>query len=709
MRFSSLSMRNFRSLAHADLTLSSFVCTVGHNNAGKSSMLMALSLFRSGSRLNQTDYYDPDQDVVFTVTIEGIDDNALERIGVHADRISDIVVDGTLTLVRRYDTNGSSSLNCLRPVPTDERFHEEHVTAILKGKKGKELQEVVKYSFPELKDEVERTKPTTQKSCKELIDGFIESLPANHLSLRESALPSGIPNSIDNLLPEVVYIPAVKDATDEVKTKEASSFGKIIKVLLDLVEGVEQLQNIADSFSDLHRLLNKITDDDGNVTDDRIEEVRRIEERVQGFIREQFRNVNVEIQIPPPDLKTIFSGARIFLDDGVRGEVDSKGDGLKRAVTFALLRTFVEMRREQNALQQEEVPHNQPRYLFLFEEPELYLHPNAQRILYDALREISTEHQVCVSTHSPFFFSAADSGTYIRLRKDAHGSNGQPPSSEALHINLVDSLSVKDSFQIICYENNNAAFFCDRVVLVEGDCDIIYLKHLARTLKPEWDFDRRNISIVKVGGKGSFHRYREFFRSFDVEVRIVADLDAVTDQFDKLGVSNTDTLEVRNKLIQSIDKLVEESEPHELSRSQLKEITHKRTFRERYDRCKAIAAAIADGATPSVDEVKEFSELFAQEADYLRRKVLAEHESLVEAKEHLLTLLRDEGIVVLSKGAIEEYYPDGVVGDDKPSRALSACQLFTTTEHVRSLCGEISCGDGSRRSELDLVFECLFG
>lgn len=383
-------------------------------------MLMALSLFRSGSALKPSDFYDSQQDIVLEVTLDGIDDQALDRIGVHADRIRDLVVDERLTLIRRYGTDGKSKLNCRRQVPKEPRFADSVVAELLKGKKRKALLDAVKEAFPELQARIDEDKPTSQASCRQLIEELAASLPPESMELREVDLPTGIPTSVDQLLPEVVYIPAVKDATDEVKTKEASSFGKIIKVLLDLVENVEQLQDIASSFSTLHGLLNRSVDDEGGVTDTRLVDVRRIEECVQGYIREQFRDVNVEIEIPPPDLKTIFSGARIWLDDGVRGEVESKGDGLKRAVTFSLLRTFVEMKREQHSRKQQTDTHP-PRYLFLFEEPELYLHPNAQRILYDALREIASDHQVCVCTHSPYFFSASDSGTYIRLRK------GKPP------------------------------------------------------------------------------------------------------------------------------------------------------------------------------------------------------------------------------------------------------------------------------------------
>jgi len=58
----------------------------------------------------------------------------------------------------------------------------------------------------------------------------------------------------------------------------------------------------------------------------------------------------------------------------MKSSIDYKGDGLKRAVTFALLRTYVE---QKNTFKESD----NSKFLFLFEEPELYLHPKAQRIL----------------------------------------------------------------------------------------------------------------------------------------------------------------------------------------------------------------------------------------------------------------------------------------------------------------------------------------
>jgi len=49
---------------------------------------------------------------------------------------------------------------------------------------------------------------------------------------KDLILPTGFWNSIKPLLPEPILIPAVKDITDDVKTTESATFGKLLGVYL---------------------------------------------------------------------------------------------------------------------------------------------------------------------------------------------------------------------------------------------------------------------------------------------------------------------------------------------------------------------------------------------------------------------------------------------------------------------------------------------
>lgn len=707
MYYSLLRVRNFRSIRKSDLSLSPFVCAVGHNNSGKSSLLMAMSLFRSGSSLKSSDFYDHNDDIVIEATIEGVTADALRVIGEsHREKLMPFIEGGKLTLVRRYPAgSGKSSLRCFKRMPKDARFTDDSISEVLRGS-GKALRESFESEYPELVSHLESgNKP--QKYFKEVLRQHIATLDPDDLELVETALPSGIDQSVTDLLPEVIFIPAVKDVRDELKMSESASFGKIISVLMDMIKGSDDFKAIEASFSDLDAMINRQVTSDGATQDNRLEEVRTIENTVGRYVREQFRDVAVSIEIPPPSVKDVFRNAKIILDDGVPGDVDSKGDGVKRAVTFALLRTFVDLRNKHRQEPEVDMTTEHGHFLFLFEEPELYLHPNAQRVLFDALVQIASDHQVCVCTHSPYFFSPEDSGTFLRLRKSPPDTgNSSPPATEILPLHLHDNLSVKDLYQILCYENNSAAFFCDRVVLVEGDCDVIYLQHVAKMLNSKWDFQRRNVAVVKIGGKGSFSRYRTFFQECGVDVKIVADLDTLVDQFTKLNASKVAGRQ-HSELLQIADGLADHEVP-ELSPHEKRDIVRSRTFQENYDRLRAAAFAWNDNKQVASEDLPEIDAMFGRERDQTRRKLLAEASQLEPDKLKLLATLRQEGIYVLSRGAIEQYYPDDVTGPDKPSRAICACEKVSCRDEALRCSSKLEDERNSTMTELELIFSGIF-
>ena len=137
MKLSHLRVSNYRGLRDVSIPLSSFVCITGENNSGKSSVLQALSLFLSGSALKSTDYFDPTNVLSIAVTLSDITPNDLELlVAEHRGRIAGLVVDGRLTLVRTYRTDGKSNLGYFGLVPKAPRFRAENVASLVAGKKS---------------------------------------------------------------------------------------------------------------------------------------------------------------------------------------------------------------------------------------------------------------------------------------------------------------------------------------------------------------------------------------------------------------------------------------------------------------------------------------------------------------------------------------------------------------------------------------------
>ena len=702
MNFEHLSVENYKGLRKIECNLSEFVCAVGENNAGKSSLLQALLLFVNGTKLSKTEFFEPENEILIKVRLAGVTDEILSVLtDEQRTKIEPYVSSEKIELARRYAIDGTSKLRVVTLVPIEPKYNAEKIDSLFKGKKGKENGDVLLTYYSEATSPEESANVTTQKAAKEIIERYITNMPDDKLKMNDIPLPTGIDNSIRALLPEPVYIPAVKDLTDDLKTKESASFGKLLNILLDVIE--DDLTDAVETFENLRKKLNRVVNEDGSISDDRMDRVIAIESTIQKNLQETFRNVSIELEIPPPEIKTILSNATIVADDGVRGPVDNKGDGFKRAITFSILRSYVQLSQDiswkKNADKTKAV---RKKFLFLFEEPELYLHPRAQNILYDALSLISERHQVIVTTHSPFFFSAEETTTFIKLKKTQIDEYPKPVG-ECLSIDLTD-VAEKDKFQLISFESSNLAFFSDRIVLVEGDSELIVLPHIAQLLDARWDFKSTSTNLIKISGKGGFKRYSDFFSRFNVEVAIITDLDILVEGFEKLEPSKH-TKELREQLLKDIDLIIDnENKLPEPNNRLLKEELQRNRAQSLY---KDICTARTSGDHNSVCNLLD--ELFVFERTKPRMEILkdASRTEILDKKRQLLSELRNQNVYVLEKGAIEAYYPSSVIGADKPTKAQCLCNIVKTKEAVCSLCDEIE-SHGVKTPELEAIFQGIF-
>lgn len=722
MQLTQLSITNYKALRDVTIPLSRFGCLIGENNSGKSSFLQALSLFFSGSKLATSHFFDESQPIRIAVTFEDINEADLARlIEEHRTRVAGIIRDGCLVLVRVYTTDGKSTLLYNTLTPTDDRFSAERISELVaRQRAGQTFVDRVTATFPELLGIVDTT--MNQDAVKQKVQELADSLPDAQKIATDHPLPTGIDRSIIPMLPDPIYIPAVKDLADDIKTTESTPFGKILAILLQAVE--PKLPNAQELFDELNSKLNRVYRPDGTVVDERLDEVKLIESTVEKYVRESFSDVALRIMIPPPELKTVFSSARIYANDGVDGLIDSKGDGLRRAIIFSILRSYVELKvrlapvptTSEGAVLTAEAtqPQIQPApatYLLLFEEPELFLHPKAQHILFDALKVFAGEHHVLVTTHSPMFFGPGATETFVKLRKVYDAATALKPFTQVQPVDLSD-MNAKDQFQIICFENNNAAFFADIVILVEGDSDYLVMPHIARTLDPSWDVSKKPFVFARITGKGNIRRYREFFVRFGIRVPVIADLDLLIDGFEHISPDDA-VKTARDKLLEKVDELIA-PDTDDPTTKDAKDAHESGELRGRYRRFLQYQSDLEAGKC-TLDDFKQVAEAFfawRRKSDRLAVLKTSSDEHLLKLKWHLLEMLRAIDVYVLERGAIEQYYPDTITGADKPSRAQRFCAEVVNRQAILNCCGEQEFErDGTRvnEKELNLIFKGIFG
>ena len=673
MRISKIHIENFRGLKEIDLTPSQMNCIIGENNAGKSTALLAINLFLNGTKISESDYYDKSKEIFIDITFSDLNENDLNKISdeENRSRIQNIIKNNTISFRRKYKLDFTSDLLCYKKIPIDTIYNANWITNELKGKKSAEIKALMRDTYqlpPDIASSI-----STQTGAREKIEELIENLPEDKFQYGWENLPTGFSNTVTPMFPEPIYIPAVKDFSDETKTKESTSFGKLIKILFKQIEQSPEFLDIKNSFEKLNKMLNRqlIKDEDGteSTLDERLPSLKLLEAEIEKVFQESFSQIKLELEIPNPEVKQIFNSTQILIDDGIKTTIDYKGDGVKRTLVFSILRTYVEKLNSDN---------QNTDYIFLFEEPELYLHPNGQRILYNVLEKLSLKDQVFVTTHSPNFFSATAKETcFIKIYKEFSCT---PPSSKAKEINFVQNSSYKDAFQIICYENSTPAFFSKKVLLVEGDSDLIFLKGLSKFINESYCFEKTNIPIIRINGKMNTKRFYDFYKHFDIEVYSLLDLDILIDGFDKLELvkNNSELQDLRNNLLNKLDQICEEQDiESRIKGSMISEHVKKRSWQEKYTRLKELAYKVKNKEEIEDIELQEIDELFEFETNNKRREALKLSETFyLDEKIQLINRLYDLGYFVLNLGAIEAYYPELTSGEDKPSKALNALKII---------------------------------
>jgi predicted ATP-dependent endonuclease of OLD family len=153
------------------------------------------------------------------------------------------------------------------------------------------------------------------------------------------------------------------------------------------------------------------------------------------------------------------------------------------------------------------------------EDPELHLHPHAQRLLFEILQEYGDNKQLFVITHSPLFIDVKRIDSLILIREGRGGTTVKhlpenyfsPEEQSKLEKNLD--------------AESKEIFFSRGVLLVEGETEKGALPTFAKSLSS--DFDKNGFSVVWVGGKDNLEIFMKVLEGFEIPYMVACDKDAI--------------------------------------------------------------------------------------------------------------------------------------------------------------------------------------
>lgn len=328
----------------------------------------------------------------------------------------------------------------------------------------------------------------------------------------------------------------------------------------------KHLQKIVDSDTEMNQKKNDFEATVNTATSKVLEE-----SKLQSFIElirknysTNLRNDNCVVEFGLPNYEDIF--LKMLFKIGLNGNtenlipIDHFGDGFISMFVMAVIQSIAESNTEDKCL-------------FLFEEPESFLHENHQEYFYKSVLCGLAEkgHQVIYTTHSDKMIDPFDTKGLIRLEMDEHNQTVKKYNDvgefnyEQVDVETGELINYSKFNEFIktIEPNLNRILFSKKVILVEGPNDVLVYKFaISKTVLESFQHDENitdkikyadtflnfeNISIVCHHGKTTALYLIELCKHFEVDYFVINDWDFEQDDLNIDMINDFDSLEELKK------------------------------------------------------------------------------------------------------------------------------------------------------------------
>lgn len=551
MKLYYLKIEGFRRHICTEVYFSDATFLIGENNIGKSSVLAAIKyLLNDTKKIPDEEFFccneNPDNNankIVLTAEFRNLPEESKSWVGFkgrvlpyEVDKGSDetglrIIYRKTFEIGNDYIVELRQHVRTLKPCFENCKTLRDYINAGLD-------EEIINDKF----NSIDKDKSLNRKNQGMIYE--IEDLYDFDDEEEEwFKNPGGIPGNVLCRLPKFLLIPA-QDKTQEL----SGNSGTLISTLNELFSDVrDESENYKKAQVYLDKLALELDPNDEN------SEFGKMMSELNNILCDVFPQSGIcaETKLSDSD-KAIKPQFTITMHSNVTTPVSLQGTGMIRAAVFALLR-YKTIRDNKRVKKNGSIIRPT---IIGFEEPEIYLHPNAAHQLRDTIYELadSDVNQIVCTTHSPYMIDLSQKPSQVLnnlfLNKISvsdedliEGIKAYPFNTTKAFKNLQDNDKTYVKMILKIDDYISKVFFAQKVLIVEGDTEDIVLKE---TIKRMPDIVKKDIQsnwqIVKARGKAAIISLVKYLRCMGIEPIVIHDEDADVDNAKKFNQPILDAL-----------------------------------------------------------------------------------------------------------------------------------------------------------------------
>jgi putative ATP-dependent endonuclease of OLD family len=529
MKLVRFEVRNFKGIEHANLRWDDILVLIGDNNCGKSSVIQALALFLSGSGVKDELLFrnkctDEQRAIELTGEFTGLTDKEKQNKAVQGR------MNGEKWILKK-------KFWCVADEEGGDEKWKEMYFSFSPTESFKEWPDATTSwtKFPESYQQIIAALPNKgPKPNQASLEALKKLLKEQKPELVEVSAADWVQNpggggnwksNANSVLPKHIWVTAVHDAADSLGSKNTTAYGQLLGLIIE--KKLMLRPELAELKTKLESTLNLIGMDDGDPTK-QAQEIRNVQDQINKRLDAVISGV-VSIHIDPLEIPDVILPSTYLLvrdhKDAIATRAEHHGHGLQRTLIMALLQVLAEEQRGDTG-------NGDNRSVILsIDEPELYMHPQMERKMRDALYALASSRrfQVICTTHSPVFLDVGERHrSIVRIVKDLQRNVTVSQVTQEL-FDQNDPAQDRERLKVLSNfnPNINELFFAKRVVLLEEESAEWAIRRAAELtgLFQRHPRVRRDVSVIITDGVDNIPAFVKVLNHFGVAYLVVHDED----------------------------------------------------------------------------------------------------------------------------------------------------------------------------------------